>query len=140
MMVCPDGKQSPPVISRQETLEALRHEGSFATPQGLKLCLAKEFGFCPGVSRAVDLALAAARESANRELVDRKSAARESAERGARLYLAGEIIHNPHTNRSLSDAGVLSLPGDRGRRRAMIQPADRVIVPAFGLPVRGRSG
>ncbi len=135
MMVCPDGKQSPPVISPQETLEALRHEGSFATPQGLKLCLAKEFGFCPGVSRAVDLALAAAQESAARESANRESANRESAECGARLYLAGEIIHNPHTNRTLSDAGVLSLPGDRDRRRAMIQPADRVIVPAFGLPV-----
>ncbi|MEP6508472.1 MAG: hypothetical protein ABJC63_09625, partial [Gemmatimonadales bacterium] len=51
--------------------------------------LAREFGFCYGVERAVDYAY-----QTRRKFPDR------------RVYLAGEIIHNPHVNMKLRDMGV----------------------------------
>jgi 4-hydroxy-3-methylbut-2-enyl diphosphate reductase len=54
-----------------------------------------------------------------------------------RLYLVGEIIHNPHVNQKLSDMGVRFLTrGDDGRFDfSPIMPADVVILPAFGVTV-----
>ena len=55
----------------------------------LSFRLAKEFGFCYGVDRAVDYAY-----ETRRKFPDRP------------LYLVGEIIHNPHVNQKLRDMGV----------------------------------
>ena len=54
-----------------------------------------------------------------------------------RLYLVGEIIHNPHVNQKLSDMGVRFLArGDDGQFDfSPIQPEDVVILPAFGVTV-----
>jgi aminopeptidase N len=85
---------------------------------GLRVRLAESFGFCQGVDRAVELALAQA------------AAAGE-----ARLFVTGEIIHNPAINEQLRRAGVIFLPPpETPDRFAGIGPADRVIVPAFGIP------
>ena len=67
----------------------------------LTVFLAREFGFCYGVDRAVDYAY-----QARRRFPDR------------RVFLTGEIIHNPHVNDQLRAQGIrfLSDPG-RGRRR-----------------------
>src|SRR6266699_2895002 len=54
--------------------------------------LAKEFGFCDGVERAVDYAY-----QARRKFPDRT------------IYLAGEIIHNPHVNSKLQAMGITFL-------------------------------
>src|SRR3954470_5679240 len=51
--------------------------------------LAREFGFCYGVDRAVDYAYEARLQFPERT-----------------LYLVGEIIHNPHVNQKLRDMGV----------------------------------
>jgi 4-hydroxy-3-methylbut-2-en-1-yl diphosphate reductase len=82
--------------------------------------LAREFGFCYGVERAVDYAY-----ETRHKFPDR------------RLYLVGEIIHNPHVNQKLSDMGVRFLTrGDDGQFDfAPIQPEDVVILPAFGVTV-----
>ena len=50
--------------------------------------LAREFGFCYGVDRAVDYAY-----ETRKKFPDR------------RIFLVGEIIHNPHVNRKLRDMG-----------------------------------
>ena len=55
----------------------------------LSFRLAREFGFCYGVDRAVDYAY-----ETRRKFPDRP------------LYLVGEIIHNPHVNQKLRDMGV----------------------------------
>src|SRR6187431_2025413 len=55
--------------------------------------LAKEFGFCYGVERAVDYAY-----QTRRKFPERK------------IFLAGEIIHNPHVNAKLSEMGIVFLP------------------------------
>ena len=54
--------------------------------------LAREFGFCYGVERAVEYAY-----QARRKFPDR------------RILLVGEIIHNPHVNRKLRD-GIARIP------------------------------
>jgi 4-hydroxy-3-methylbut-2-enyl diphosphate reductase len=82
--------------------------------------LAREFGFCYGVERAVDYAY-----ETRHKFPDR------------RLYLVGEIIHNPHVNRKLSELGVRFLSrGEDGQFDfSPIQPKDVVILPAFGVTV-----
>jgi len=86
------------------------------TPR-LTVHLAREFGFCYGVDRAVDYAYQARKRFPNRT-----------------VYLTGEIIHNPHVNDQLRAQGIrfLSDPGESGRA---LTPDDVVILPAFGITV-----
>ena len=83
----------------------------------LTVHLAREFGFCYGVDRAVDYAYQARRRFPGRN-----------------VFLTGEIIHNPHVNERLRAAGIrfLSDPGERAER---LGPDDVVILPAFGVTV-----
>ena len=70
----------------------------------LTVHLAREFGFCYGVDRAVDYAY-----QARKRFPD------------ARVLLTGEIIHNPHVNNELRAQGIrfLTDPGaNRSRRSA----------------------
>ncbi|MEO5902410.1 MAG: 4-hydroxy-3-methylbut-2-enyl diphosphate reductase [Gemmatimonadaceae bacterium] len=81
--------------------------------------LAREFGFCYGVERAVDYAY-----QTRRKFPDR------------RVYLAGEIIHNPHVNMKLRDMGVEILEhGPNGIDYGVVEPNDVVILPAFGVTI-----
>ena len=81
--------------------------------------LAREFGFCYGVERAVDYAY-----QSRRKFPDR------------RIYLVGEIIHNPHVNAKLRAMGVtFLLPGPKGFDFSVIRPEDVVILPAFGVTI-----
>ncbi len=70
-------------------VDALRANQYRLTVGPLTFRLAKEFGFCYGVDRAVDYAY-----ETRVKFPDR------------RLYLVGEIIHNPHVNQKLRDMGV----------------------------------
>src|SRR6266513_6331461 len=63
--------------------------------------LAKEFGFCYGVERAVEYAY-----QARKKFPDRT------------IYLAGEIIHNPHVNSKLQAMGIAFLMPGRGKEEA----------------------
>src|SRR5687767_7803283 len=83
----------------------------------LTVHLAREFGFCYGVDRAVDYAYQARRRFPGRS-----------------VFLTGEIIHNPHVNDRLREAGIrfLSDPGERADR---LGADDVVILPAFGVTV-----
>jgi 4-hydroxy-3-methylbut-2-enyl diphosphate reductase len=99
-------------------VEVMRARGHRLDVGPLRFRLAKEFGFCYGVDRAVDYAY-----EARRKFPDRS------------LYLVGEIIHNPHVNQKLRDMGVrfLERGGDGGFDFAGIGPQDVVIMPAFGV-------
>jgi 4-hydroxy-3-methylbut-2-enyl diphosphate reductase len=81
----------------------------------LTVHLAREFGFCYGVDRAVDYAYQARRRFAD-----------------ARVFLTGEIIHNPHVNEKLRSAGIRFL-SDPGEDMAALGSDDVVILPAFGV-------
>ena len=83
----------------------------------LTLHLAREFGFCYGVDRAVDYAYQARKRFADRH-----------------VYLTGEIIHNPHVNDKLRSAGIRFL-SDPGERDGGPGRDDVVILPAFGVTV-----
>jgi 4-hydroxy-3-methylbut-2-enyl diphosphate reductase len=83
----------------------------------LTVHLAREFGFCYGVDRAVDYAY-----QTRRRFPDR------------RVFLTGEIIHNPHVNDQLRSMGIQFLSDDAGLLQAL-GPDDVVILPAFGVTV-----
>jgi 4-hydroxy-3-methylbut-2-enyl diphosphate reductase len=100
-----------------ETLRTRQHRLDVGR---LSFRLAREFGFCYGVDRAVDYAY-----ETRLKFPDR------------RLYLVGEIIHNPHVNQKLRDMGVEFL--HRGEDGAFdfsaIAADDVVILPAFGVTI-----
>jgi 4-hydroxy-3-methylbut-2-enyl diphosphate reductase len=83
--------------------------------------LAREFGFCYGVERAVEYAY----ETRNR-FPDRL------------IYLTGEIIHNPHVNQRLREMGIRFLRDSDGSGPGVdaVQAEDVVILPAFGVTVQ----
>lgn len=81
----------------------------------LTVHLAREFGFCYGVDRAVDYAYQARKRFADRQ-----------------VFLTGEIIHNPHVNDKLRESGIRFL-SDRGENLDGVGPDDVVILPAFGV-------
>jgi 4-hydroxy-3-methylbut-2-en-1-yl diphosphate reductase len=83
----------------------------------LTIHLAREFGFCYGVDRAVDYAY-----QARLRFPDRP------------VFLTGEIIHNPHVNRQIRAQGVRFLT-DPGESIDALTPNDVVILPAFGITV-----
>jgi 4-hydroxy-3-methylbut-2-enyl diphosphate reductase len=86
--------------------------------------LAKEFGFCYGVERAVEYAY-----QARKKFPDRT------------IYLAGEIIHNPHVNSKLQAMGIAFLLPESGAGGSgkidfgTVKPEDVVILPAFGVTI-----
>ncbi len=101
---------------RSTLVEAVRARGNLLQIGGTTVRLAKEFGFCYGVERAIDLAYAARRVFADK-----------------RVYLLGEIIHNPEVNRQLTEMGIVSIPvGKHEEEVAKLTSDDVVIVPAFG--------
>jgi 4-hydroxy-3-methylbut-2-en-1-yl diphosphate reductase len=101
---------------RSDLVDRLRARGSTFSVQGTTIRLAKQFGFCYGVERAIDLAYAARKVFSEN-----------------RFYLIGEIIHNPEVNRQLSEMGVTFLPNPCPPERiAELGPEDVVIIPAFG--------
>src|SRR6266581_857985 len=70
-------------------VDLLKAQEYTLTAGDVTIRLAKEFGFCYGVERAVEYAY-----QARKKFPDRT------------IYLAGEIIHNPHVNDRLQAMGV----------------------------------
>jgi 4-hydroxy-3-methylbut-2-enyl diphosphate reductase len=101
-------------------VEALRANQYRLTVGPLTFRLAREFGFCYGVDRAVDYAY-----ETRIKFPDR------------RLYLVGEIIHNPHVNQKLRDMGVRFLTRSQEGEFDFggIVADDVVILPAFGVTI-----
>ena len=101
-------------------VDLLREREFSLEAQGTTVRLAREFGFCYGVERAVDYAY-----QTRRKFPDRK------------VFLAGEIIHNPHVNTKLRDMGVEILQiSPEGIDYSGVGPEDVVIVPAFGVTIK----
>jgi 4-hydroxy-3-methylbut-2-enyl diphosphate reductase len=101
-------------------VDLLRARDYVLTAGDVTVRLAREFGFCYGVERAVEYAY-----QTRRKFPDR------------RIFLAGEIIHNPHVNAKLRDMGIeflgaLGTGFDYGR----VEREDVVILPAFGVTIQ----
>jgi 4-hydroxy-3-methylbut-2-enyl diphosphate reductase len=125
----------PPIIFRKglDMKEAVAHElaaayhsrivaeiraSDFVRQSGrLTIHLAREFGFCYGVDRAVDYAY-----QTRKRFPDR------------RVFLTGEIIHNPHVNDRLRALDIRFLT-DPDERQATLGANDVVILPAFGVSI-----
>src|SRR3954469_12605528 len=101
-------------------VEKLKENGYSLTAEPLTFLLAREFGFCYGVDRAVEYAYETRTKFPER-----------------RLFLVGEIIHNPHVNEKLRDMGV-TLLAHRPHGEfdfGAVTPDDVVIMPAFGVTI-----
>jgi 4-hydroxy-3-methylbut-2-enyl diphosphate reductase len=104
---------------RSQIVEKLRQRGGVLEAGGLKVRLAKEFGFCYGVERAIDLAYAARKVFLNQP-----------------IYILGEIIHNPEVNEQLIAMGIKFLSGPiKSANIDDLKEDDVVIIPAFGAEV-----
>jgi len=100
-------------------VEMIRDAGGTHRAGNTTIKLASEFGFCYGVERAIDLAYASRRVFPDE-----------------RIFLIGEIIHNPDVNRQLLDMRIESLPWQEiDASYDQLTENDVVIVPAFGAPV-----
>lgn len=99
-----------------EIVDKVRRGGGLISVGDVTVRLAKQFGFCYGVERAIDLAYAARKVFKDR-----------------RLFIVGEIIHNPEVNEQISSLGIKNLMGQNKQANIEdLQPEDVVIVPAFG--------
>jgi len=101
-------------------VDRLKELGHQARAGDLRLKLALEFGFCYGVDRAVQYAY-----ETRQNFPDR------------RIFLSGEIIHNPEVNGRIEGMGIRILPeaADPATRYHDVERGDVVILPAFGVPV-----
>ena len=100
-------------------VDYLRSHEFTLTVEDVTIRLAREFGFCYGVERAVEYAY-----QTRHKFPDR------------RIFLVGEIIHNPHVNDRLREMGIeiVSHPDPTGVFDfSGIRTDDVVIMPAFGV-------
>ena len=105
---------------RSMVVERLRANGGILTVGDTTVRLAKQFGFCYGVERAIDLAYAA-----------------RKVFQGRRLFIFGEIIHNPLVNEQIAAMGIKNITG--ANKEAEIEDLtedDIVIIPAFGTDLK----
>lgn len=99
-------------------VDEVRAAGFVRTSRRLTIHLAREFGFCYGVDRAIDYAY-----QTRKRFPDK------------RVFLPGEIIHNPQVNDRLRAQGIRFLT-DPTEDRTLLGPDDVVILPAFGVTVQ----
>jgi len=100
-------------------IDRMRSEAYTLHASDLTFHLAQEFGFCYGVDRAIEYAYE------TREKFPDK-----------RLFITGEIIHNPRVNGRLRDLGIRFLDGSEPELGPeALTPEDVVLLPAFGVPV-----
>ena len=84
----------------------------------VKFYLARHFGFCYGVENAIDIAYKTIEEN-----------------KGKRIFLLSEMIHNPQVNEDLLKKGVQFLQDTNGNEiipLSTLHKEDVVIIPAFG--------
>jgi 4-hydroxy-3-methylbut-2-enyl diphosphate reductase len=102
-------------------VERIRSRGYTETFGDVTIRLAQEFGFCYGVERAVDYAYETRMKFPNK-----------------RIFLVGEIIHNPHVNQRMKEMGIEFIypEGDRHFTFDQVEQDDAVIIPAFGVTLK----
>lgn len=87
----------------------------------IKFIIARHFGFCYGVENAIEISYKALAEN-----------------KGKKIYLLSQMIHNPIVNQDLLDNGIEFLQDTLGNQLIPfenLKPEDVVIIPAFGTTV-----
>jgi 4-hydroxy-3-methylbut-2-enyl diphosphate reductase len=88
----------------------------------LRIFLARHFGFCYGVENAIDIAFKTIEEN-----------------KGKRIFLLSEMIHNPQVNQDLKSLGVNFLQDTSGKQITPFEELtaeDIVLIPAFGTTLQ----
>jgi 4-hydroxy-3-methylbut-2-enyl diphosphate reductase len=108
-------------------VEFLREHDNTLTVGEVTVRLAREFGFCYGVERAVEYAYQTRHKFPNQE---------------RRVFLVGEIIHNPNVNQRMRELGIsilqprpTSAPDEPRFDYSGITRDDVVLLPAFGVTI-----
>ncbi len=101
-----------------QLVDRVRGAGNTLEVGDLTFRLAKEFGFCYGVDRAVEYAY-----ESRTKFPDK------------RILLVGEIIHNPHVNDKLESMGITIVhrAEDGQFDFSAVGSEDVVLIPAFGV-------
>ena len=104
---------------RSQLIDEIRAAGNTLSIGGLRFHIAKEFGFCYGVEKAIDYAY-----QTRRQFPDRP------------IYLTAELIHNPRVNHRLRQMGIrfLNGTGEGDKPIEVVTPDDVVVIAAFGAP------
>ncbi len=102
-----------------ELIDRIRAGGGAWKLPGGEIRLPAAFGFCRGVNRALDM-------------LDK--AVDEGLRDGRRLFLLGQIIHNPWVNDYFERRGVRLLSGaEVARLEQHVTAEDYAVIPAFGV-------
>ena len=117
----PDGQsQTTAGGFRSDVVESVRQAGGVLQVPAGQLCLPEVFGLCRGVIRALELL---------QQTVSHRR-------RHGRLFLLGQIIHNPWVNAFFERRDVHVLGPEQLADLASILSSDDVaIIPAFGVPL-----
>ncbi len=100
-------------------IDFIKKTGNVLKTENMTIRLARQFGFCNGVRRAIETAHAARLMFPDR-----------------RIFLIGEIIHNPDVNRTLDEMGLKRLPWQQcDPAYGDLHEGDVVLIPAFGLSI-----
>ncbi|KAG2485361.1 hypothetical protein HYH03_015854 [Edaphochlamys debaryana] len=98
----------------------MRTQGNLWKEGPVTIKLAKAYGYCWGVERAVRMAYEA-----------------RQAHPEKKLFVTNEIIHNPEVNQRLKEMNIEIVEDDgKGKDYTKIQGGDVVIFPAFGATVQ----
>src|SRR6187455_497681 len=87
----------------------------------LQVFLSRHFGFCYGVENAIEIAFKTIAEN-----------------RGKRIFLLSEMIHNPQVNKDLQQKGIKFLQDTQGKQLISFEELnenDIVLIPAFGTTI-----
>ena len=102
-------------------VDRVRTQGNVWSLPGGQLLLPEVFGFCRGVERALEML---------------QEAVRQCRDKSRRIFLLGEIIHNPWVNDYFRQRGVRVLSRDEAEELdSHVTAADCTVVPAFGVPL-----
>jgi len=103
---------------KADLVEDLKSNNYLLEKDGVKMYLAKDFGFCWGVERSIALAYEAVEHYPDRT-----------------LHITNELIHNPEVNDSLSAMKVNLIDKESStgvKDFSTVEEGDVVILPAFG--------
>ncbi len=102
-----------------ELIDSITAQGNVLRRGNTAVYLAAAFGFCDGVRRAVDIAYS------TREYFPTE-----------RVWIIGEIIHNPEVNARLAALDFKQLPWQiNSPEYDQVEAGDVVVIPAFGVTV-----
>ena len=105
---------------QSDLISSIRDNGFNYTKGRLNIKLAKAFGFCWGVERAVAMAYETRRHYPNEN-----------------IWITNEIIHNPSVNDHLRKMNVKFISAKNGIKDfSLVSNGDVVILPAFGATVQ----